>query len=74
LERKCPKCSHEMAIGFLLDRGHTSYMPLQWIDGAPEFSWTGSVKYQNRPWAQTETWVCKSCGYLESYALLKKDT
>jgi hypothetical protein len=63
-----------MEVGYLLDRGHTNFQQLTWIAGAPEFRGTGNVKYEDKPRIQTDTWRCKSCGYLESYALLKKDT
>jgi hypothetical protein len=38
-----------MEVGFLLDRSHASYQPLQWIAGEPEFGLFGSVKYQGKP-------------------------
>ena len=74
MERKCPKCSHEMEIGFLLSGGHMFGPRQTWIAGTPELNWAGGLKYEHKPWAPTETWLCKSCGYLESYALLQKDT
>ena len=73
MDRKCPKCSSEMEVGYLLDRSQASYQPLQWIAGEPEFGLFGSVKYQGKPWAPTESWICKRCGYLEMYARLKKE-
>lgn len=74
MERKCPKCSGEMEIGFLQDRGVTNvmrvpkFLPVAWIAGVPEFDWAGNVKYKDRPSIPTETWRCTGCGYLESYA------
>jgi len=80
VERKCPKCSGEMEVGFLLDRGYSSFpqmatsQTVEWIAGTPELSWIGNVKYKDRPSVPTETWCCMSCGYLESYAPRTQNT
>ena len=64
---KCLRCSGEMEVGFLLDRMHSGAQAAEWISGPPEKKWIGGVKTNTRSFP-VETWRCKSCGYLESYA------
>ena len=60
---KCPRCTGEMEVGFLLGRMQVE----KWVSGPPERNWIGGVKMNTRSFP-VETWRCKSCGYLESYA------
>jgi hypothetical protein len=66
--RKCSKCSGEMETGFVLDRTHVHIFPATWADGLVELNWLGGFKPGNRKFYRVETWRCKDCGYLESYA------
>jgi hypothetical protein len=56
-----------MEVGFLLELTYGAALPTRWITGAPEKRWIGGVK-TDKQWYGVETWRCKSCGYLESYA------
>lgn len=66
--RKCSKCSGEMEIGFLPDRSYAVVLPAVWVAGFPERKWIGGLKVTDRPAYRVETWRCKGCGNLESYA------
>ena len=66
----CPKCAHEMELGFVLDKGYGGdyVLPPEWAEGAPVKSiWTG-VKMKDKQRLPIATYRCRSCGYLESYA------
>jgi hypothetical protein len=69
LERKCSKCSGDMELGFIVDKSRESWLPSEWIEGPPEINWYGSIKTKDRNTFWTEAWRCKSCGFLEFYAL-----
>lgn len=75
MEHKCPKCSGEMEVGFILDRGYNNFLPAEWIAGEPETGWFGGVvKTSNRDRLWTDAWRCKNCGFLELYALRPRET
>ncbi len=66
---KCPKCSGEMEVGFLLEfaqgnRGSAT----QWVSGPPEKSFWMGLKLDARARHDVTTCRCKTCGFLESYA------
>jgi hypothetical protein len=64
----CPKCQHSMEIGFILENDQGAYRTAQWADGTPIRSvWTG-LKMKGKLIHQVDTYRCKHCGYLESYA------
>ncbi|HEU0133352.1 MAG TPA: PF20097 family protein [Allosphingosinicella sp.] len=64
----CPKCAGAMEPGFTLDQGHGSYAVAEWVEGEPERSiWTG-IKLGKKTRFKVQTWRCRRCGYLESYA------
>ena len=64
----CPKCAGTMEGGFTLDQGHGTYAVAEWVAGAPEKSmWTG-IKLRKKTRLRVETWRCRRCGFLESYA------
>lgn len=65
----CPKCSGAMERGYVVDFGDGGQAKVSgWIEGEPEKSiWTG-LKMKDRARYDVETWRCRRCGYLESYA------
>lgn len=68
MNKTCPKCSGAMERGFLLDRSYSTMIPLEWFEGAPRKSfWLGTTTKGLRH-STVETWRCKTCGFLESYA------
>lgn len=58
----CPRCDSPMELGHLADR-----IANCWTKGAPPKGILASIK-SSEPSIETETYRCKSCGYLESYA------
>jgi hypothetical protein len=69
----CPKCSGTLVRGFVVDTAHGTHVVPTWVEGAPERSiWTG-LKLTGRPRSEIATWRCKSCGFLENYALAAPD-
>lgn len=63
--KKCPKCTSEMEIGFMLDSGSWgTAIPQQqvWMEGE-ELTLVSNGKQRT-----AQTFRCKVCGYLESYA------
>jgi hypothetical protein len=67
-ERKCSKCSGTMEAGLLLDRTQALLYPAIWADGSLKKKWLGGLKVADNRLYRVETWRCKDCGYLESYA------
>jgi hypothetical protein len=66
---KCSKCSGEMEAGFLLDRSQAGIYRAVWATGPIQRSWWfGGIKVQDKPMYRVETWRCKACGNLESWA------
>jgi predicted nucleic-acid-binding Zn-ribbon protein len=64
----CPKCSHYMDKGIVVDFTHGGSMQSQWAEGEPERSiWTG-LKLKGKEKHMITTYRCSRCGYLESYA------
>ena len=58
-----------MSEGFVLDINQSGGRTVAtWVEGAPEKSkWVG-VKLGKRPKFEIQTWRCRRCGFLESYA------
>ncbi|AMV37724.1 PF20097 family protein [Planctomyces sp. SH-PL62] len=65
---KCPKCSHTMDEGFILDNTQGGYTQSQWIEGAPQRSWWAGLAIRGRGKRPVATYCCGRCGFLESYA------
>ena len=64
----CPKCSHSMEQGFVMDYMEGARKVDQWARGAPKKSfWTGT-KMPEDDLIPIGTFRCPVCGYLESYA------
>ncbi len=65
----CPKCSGRMEAGFLLEQRDGNLKGVtEWVEGAPETGWWGSVKVRKKRQLAVQTWRCARCGFLESYA------
>jgi len=56
---KCPKCKGEMEKGYVTLQGYGRI--IRW---GREFNWLGVLKGEK----SIDTFCCKNCGYLESYA------
>ena len=58
-----------MEQGFLLDERDGNMKDVtDWVEGAPEKGWFGTVKVRGKRRLAVETHRCTRCGYLESYA------
>ena len=69
MSKSCPKCGGLMEQGFLLEqRDGNMKDATEWVEGAPEKGWFGSVKVRRKRQLAVETHRCTRCGYLESYA------
>ena len=69
MSKSCPKCGGRMEQGFLLEqRDGNMKDATEWVEGAPEKGWFGSVKVRRKRQLAGETHRCTRCGYLESYA------
>jgi hypothetical protein len=64
----CPKCQSSMVAGFVIDKEHGGSRVSRWVEGPPEKSFFGNVKFRGRQPVEIATWRCTRCGYLESYA------
>lgn len=68
-ERKCSKCSGELAEGFILDHGHYNAKTQQiWVEGQPEASFWSGLKTDDRAVFNVRAMRCANCGFLEFYA------
>ncbi len=65
---RCPKCNGAMVQGFLFESEGPRRMVSNWVEGAPEKSWTGSAKVAKEKCVPVGTFRCSACGFLESYA------
>ena len=69
-ERKCPKCGGDMEVGFLRDRARGNLsQPAEWMEGAPETTWFGTLKMGSSTRYAVEAFRCEKCGFLEQYAV-----
>ena len=53
----------------MLDEGYGKRGPAKWIDGTPEFGMWIGLKIRGHRRIEVATYRCRTCGYLESYAL-----
>ncbi len=65
---RCPKCSHAMDEGFLLDVAQNCYLQSQWVAGAPRRSRWFGLRLRGAEKRNVATFCCSRCGFLESYA------
>ena len=67
LQHACPRCGGQMEPGIMLDHAYLMYRQAEWAKGEPQRSiWFGVRSF---PTLKVDTYRCKACGYLESYAL-----
>ena len=64
----CPKCQGSMTEGFIADTTYGGHGVSRWYDGAPQKSFWLGVKLGGKTAHAIETYRCKRCGLLESYA------
>lgn len=57
-----------MEEGFIKDQGHGVVYSSKWVEGQPEKSFWLGTKTRGKKQVHVETYRCKVCGYLESYA------
>jgi hypothetical protein len=76
-ELKCPKCNGEMEVGYIPDYFHggseASIKPSLWVEGYPEKHWFGGLKVKSKKRRLFLTYCCPVCGYIESYAIGKRE-
>ena len=71
----CPKCSHAMREGFLLDFiDNFTAWETSWLEGAPERRFWAGVKRSGKPRIPVAAYRCTSCGYVEMYAKAAEKT
>ena len=71
-ELRCPKCDGEMELGHVRDRMNwRTSRPAEWIAGAPEVNWAGSLKVTEKRRYVLASARCVDCGYVELYAKSK---
>ncbi|HYE95965.1 MAG TPA: PF20097 family protein [Rubricoccaceae bacterium] len=66
--RTCLRCGAEMTEGFLLDEGQSTKNQAVWVDGPPEKSVWGGVKYSKRRKLPLTAYRCVACGFVDLYA------
>lgn len=66
--RDCPKCaSSQIEEGFILDQGYGEKHVAAFQKGEPDKRWWG-LKAPKSERLNVQSYRCKRCGYLESYA------
>jgi hypothetical protein len=65
---RCTECNGEMEQGFIPDCSHASILQPKWFRGLPQKRWLGGLKINWNDGGTVETYRCKDCGYLKSYA------
>ncbi len=68
---QCSKCNSAMEEGFLLEIGDT-LSSQKWVVDKPEKSLFMGLKLKGKAAYDVNTFRCRACGYLESYALEKQ--
>jgi hypothetical protein len=63
---RCSDCGAEMELGFLPDVTQAGALQQKWVRGPVEEKWIGGVKTKGA--LPVETYRCKNCGLLKSYA------
>ena len=65
---RCSECGGETEIGVLLDYSEGRWDSQKWARGVPEKNWLGGLKIKKGQSSIVETYRCKACGDLKSYA------
>lgn len=70
-ESRCPKCKGEMQEGFIVDRADSprSGLVSSWVAGEPKKSSLEGVDVDGKTLYPVQSFRCRGCGYLESYAI-----
>lgn len=69
MSRKCPRCQGSMELGVIINKDSGGMRSTsRWIEGVAEKSWFGGVKLGGRRLVEIETFRCRRCNLLESYA------
>jgi predicted nucleic-acid-binding Zn-ribbon protein len=66
---ECPKCRGSMSQGVIADVGYGQWVIASFLPGTPKVSRWFGLKVRKKDLVPISTWRCRSCGYLESYAL-----
>lgn len=71
MNSNCPKCESKMEEGYVLDSIATQTKPETWVEGEKPHSVWEALTTGNGDKRRFETKVyrCRSCGFLESYAV-----
>lgn len=73
--KACEKCAGVMEIGFIADYTYgdsdSTVVQNAWIEGELERTWAGA-KIKGKRKYLVETFRCKNCGFLESFATKQK--
>jgi Domain of unknown function (DUF6487) len=67
-QTRCSECGGEMELGVILDNSDGRVDPQKWARGNPDKSWLGGLKIKKGQFSVVDTYRCKVCGYLKSYA------
>ena len=71
---RCPKCDKLMDRGHLPDAGPGHWQLSSWAPGNPEpRRFFGGIKYDADTVMPLAAYRCSACGYVEFYALSKRD-
>jgi hypothetical protein len=68
----CRHCDAAMEEGFLLDNSFGQRLPVEWVDGPPQFTWAENVKIGDRPRYLVQAFRCTRCGGLDLVAILRR--
>ena len=67
---RCSECGGETELGVLLDVAEATVLKQTWMRGIPKKAWLGAgIKVKRDQCLTVDTYRCKACGYLKSYAL-----
>jgi hypothetical protein len=63
-----PKCQGSMEPGFILELSRSGVSTTNWVEGRPVASWLFGLRLSGRRQLPTQSFRCKTCGFLETYA------
>ncbi|HEU0298518.1 MAG TPA: hypothetical protein VFR37_03670 [Longimicrobium sp.] len=64
----CPNCQRPLEGGYLLDDMGGSHEVSQWVEGAPEKSFWGTMKLKGRRKLTVYAWRCPGCTQVRLFA------
>jgi hypothetical protein len=65
---RCTECGTEMEAGYIPDLTYGTVLPQKWANGAPKYQWLAGIRFDKDNCRAVDTYRCKSCGLLKSYA------